>query len=233
MFNFSVSVVIPVFNEALSINELISEVESVILAKVDYLEFVFINDASSDNTEEVLNIIRSQKNNVHFYTNAKNLGQGHSLLIGIQKASHETIITMDGDLQIDPHDIEKLLLLKQFKKLDFVCSKRKKRAEEKFRRHIPSIMGNFLISLIFNTEFTDIGSSLKILHKKDIIHLQPFRNIHRYLSIILAKQKLTYEEFPVNDRYRKHGASKYSFFKFFRVLFEIIELRAYIKELKK
>ena len=129
-----------------------------------------------------------------------------------------------------PIDIEKLIYVKVFNSLDFVTSRRKKRAGAKFINNVPSILGNILISSIFNTDFTDIGSSLKIVQKKDIQDLESFRNIHRYLGIILASKGLRYEEIPVLDRHRQFGESKYSVMKFVKVLSEITYLKRYIQK---
>lgn len=232
MFDHSISIVIPVLNEANNVEELVSEIGNFLGPKVEEIEFVFVDDGSQDNTIDIVESLKGNFN-IKLIANRTNMGQGKALLKGMKAASHDVIITMDGDLQVDPRDIEAMLVLKDLKNPDFICSRRKKRAEDPFKRHFPSILGNFLLSVIFNTDFTDVGSSLKLIPRSEIQDLNSLKNIHRYLNIILFYKGLSYEELAVSDRKRKYGVSHYGYSKFLRVLFEILELKIYLKDLKK
>ena len=232
MLNFNVSVIIPVFNEAKNISPLVVELDQKLKHIVQAFEIVIVNDGSSDNTQEVVNNLK-KSHNITYLENKENLGQGRTILKGMKIAANNILITMDGDLQVEPNDIETMLWVKQKRNLDFVCSKRKKRAGDPYRRHIPSVLGNFLISILFNSDFSDIGSSLKVLEKSAVENLKPFKNIHRYLNVILERKGLSYVEIPVTDRKRLYGKSNYNFTKFFEVLIELIYLKIYIRKLVK
>ena len=226
----NLSLVIPIHNEALGLTELIEEINEVLASKLDNLEYVLVDDGSTDNTQDLVEDLKG-KYQIKYLRNLKNCGQGLALMRGIKSSSQKYIMITDGDLQVCPKDMLKVINYFEVSDVDFICTKRKKRTDEPFKGHLLSALGNFIISLFFNTDFSDICSPIKLIAKADISDLKPFKNIHRYINIILYKKNLRFEEVTISFRSRKHGRSHYSLLKFIRVLWEILYLNRYMKQI--
>ena len=223
---YSISIVIPVHNEEGNITPLIEDIQLACANTFDQYEILFINDNSSDNT---LNLIKqSPYSNVKVISNKEQQGQGRCVYSGIHNAKYESILIIDGDRQYDVYDIPKIFNLFTSPDIDFVCTRRSDRKDDHLTKNLPSKAGNFLISILFKTSFSDIGSSLKIAPKKNLVKIPYTRNFHRYINIFLYHQNLSFAELPVQHRKRVYGKSNYSAFKFIQV---ILELRTIKKSL--
>lgn len=110
---YSISVVIPVYNGAATLPDLIERLGTVLPVITSKFEVLLINDGSKDNSWEV---IKDQSEAYHWVYGLdllRNYGQHGALLAGIREARHDLIVTMDDDLQHPPEEIPKLI-----KKLD-------------------------------------------------------------------------------------------------------------------
>ena len=101
------SIVIPIYNEEGNIDKLLKEIDNQKDLKFIY-EFICVNDASSDKSLEVIKQLKL-KTKITFFSHQDNLGQSRALLTGIKNSNYNNIITIDGDGQNDPKDINKLL----------------------------------------------------------------------------------------------------------------------------
>ena len=99
------SVIIPCYNESKNIFKLVKELKDNLSQEI--YEIVIIDDKSNDESFEVYK--RLEMNNIKIYYNEKNMGQSFSLYKGIQLAKYDTIITIDGDGQNDPKDLNKII----------------------------------------------------------------------------------------------------------------------------
>ncbi len=231
----SISIVIPVHNEEGNIIPLIDEIQIACKGLVEEFEILFINDSSTDNTLKLIK--QSPFKNITVISNKKKLGQGRSVFLGIHQAKFESVVIIDGDRQYDASEIPKIVQLFKSPEIDFVCTRRSERKDDNLTKNLPSKAGNFLISILFKTSFSDIGSSLKIAYKKNLVKIPFIDNFHRYINIFLYHQNLNYVELPVQHKQRVYGKSNYSAFKFIQVILELRKVKKYlnlmIKELVK
>ena len=102
------SIIIPVFNEERSIHQLFSEIESAVDGVIKY-EIIFINDGSTDNTLFSIKEVMLKNKDVKLVDLNKNYGKSIALQEGFNYSTGDIIITMDGDLQDDPEEINKLI----------------------------------------------------------------------------------------------------------------------------
>jgi glycosyltransferase involved in cell wall biosynthesis len=105
----SISVVVPVFNGASSLPELVDRLSAVLRERGDRYEVILVNDASTDESWKVIEALVDERPKVRGINLARNFGQHSALLAGIRSARHDVIVTMDDDLQHPPEEIPKLL----------------------------------------------------------------------------------------------------------------------------
>ena len=135
------SVVVCVYNEELNVKPLVQQISDA-LQGYDY-EIIYVDDGSTDNTVKNLKAIPHP--NLKVVEFRKNYGQSLALMAGIDYATGDFIITMDGDLQNDPSDIPMMLKTLQEGDWDLVVGLRKKRQDGMFLRKIPSKIANWII----------------------------------------------------------------------------------------
>ena len=104
----SFSIVVPVYNESENVKNLINEIYLQEFKTFNF-EVLFINDGSTDQTLEILKLVSIPS--LKIINNDKNYGQSYSIFKGVRNTKYNTIVTMDGDGQNDPKDIQKLLEL--------------------------------------------------------------------------------------------------------------------------
>src|SRR5262245_61312142 len=103
------SVVVPCHNEEDSAQELYRRLSEVMTGRYEPVEFIFVDDHSTDATPQILRQIAEQDDRVVVIRLKRNYGQTVALAAGFDYAEGETIISMDGDLQHDPSDIPTLV----------------------------------------------------------------------------------------------------------------------------
>jgi glycosyltransferase involved in cell wall biosynthesis len=140
----SVSIVVPVYEEAESLPELYSSLKGVMDGLDIPYEIIFVDDGSKDSSLEILEGIQARDDKVVVLSFRRNFGQTAALAAGFDYAKGDVVVTMDADLQNDPADIPGLL--EKIKDYDVVSGWRKDRKDPFFSRKLPSIIANWLIS---------------------------------------------------------------------------------------
>jgi len=227
----SFSVVIPFFNEEYNAEILLEEIDLNLKEIYKNYEIILINDASTDNTYDVLKNIHKKNNKVKIINNIRNLGQSYSLLKGIKESKYDTIMTIDGDGQNNPIDMP-ILLSQYFEnpKVDLVSGIRIKR-KDNFIKKISSKIANKVRKFILNDDCDDTGCSLKVFNKKIFLKFTSFKGLHRFLPALFKGYKCKVLFIPVDHRERKYGKSNYGIIK--RLIFGCIDIIRVLFILKK
>ena len=215
-----ISVVVPVYNEEENVDELYEKLTGVIH---DSVEFIFVDDGSSDSTFERLRAISVKDNRVRVIRFRRNFGQTAALSAGIDHARGEIIIPMDGDLQNDPADVPRLLA-KIDEGYDVVSGWRKNR-QDNFRRRLPSQIANRLISWISGVHLHDYGCSLKAYRKDVLENVRLYGEMHRFVPIYASWQGARVTELPVMHHPRTRGKSKYGLERTVKVVLDMIVVK--------
>tara|TARA_B100001057_G_scaffold500414_1_gene615340 strand:+ start:79 stop:768 length:690 start_codon:yes stop_codon:yes gene_type:complete len=221
------SIVIPLFNEAENIIPLLDEIKSN-LSNIENYEIVLIDDASVDLT---INKIKSTEDKkIKIIKNKKNEGQSYSIHKGIKNSNYNIIITLDGDGQNDPADIN--YLLKNYlsnEDIYLVGGLRKNRKDTKIKI-VSSRIANFIRRKILNDGCNDTGCSLKVFDKNIFLSFPYFDGMHRFLPALFKGYNYKTKFIPVNHRKRKHGESKYGTMnRLFKGVRDILKVRKIIK----
>mgnify|MGYP006089969463 CR=1 FL=1 len=221
----NVSIIIPVFNEAESIEKLIKKLSVLIEKEKNIIwEILLIDDGSIDNTFAVVQNKIIDINNINIISLNRNYGQTAAISAGIDKASGDILVTMDADLQNDPLDIP-ALINKLNEGYAVVSGWRKDRKDKWLTRVLPSKLANWLISKISGVNLHDYGCTLKAYRKEAIKDIKLYGEMHRFIPIYISWQGGKIAEIPVRHHERQYGSSKYGLMRTFSVIADLIFLK--------
>ena len=216
-----ISVIIPVYNEVESINELHKQI---VKALEDYstYEIIFIDDGSSDGSVEIIKKMCELDNSIQLIQFHRNYGKSAALAEGFKHANGNYIITMDADLQDDPNEI-KNLVNKLEEGFDVVSGWKKDRKDPLSKR-LPSKLFNFVTRLFTGVHIHDFNCGLKIYRKAVVKTLELYGGRHRYIPAMAGQKKFKVTEIIVNHRPRIYGETKYGGSRLFHGLFDLISI---------
>ena len=207
----TVSVVVPVKDEAENVAGLAREIRAALASEPDH-EIIFVDDGSADATAQELRKLKNEIAHFRPLRHARNLGQSRAIRTGVAAAKGEWIVTLDGDGQNDPADIPKLLaLLRSDRTLGLVSGVRVKR-QDKMSRKLASRVGNGLRQALLKDGAADTGCGLKAFRRDAFLELPYFDHIHRYLIALVRREGWNVAFVPVHHRARRAGRSKYTNF---------------------
>jgi glycosyltransferase involved in cell wall biosynthesis len=224
-----ISIVITLHNEEENISPLLSCID-VALDGFDY-EIVLVDDGSTDNTVQVIKDFEHRR--VKLLILSRNYGQTPAMAAGIEAASGDYIVTMDGDLQNDPADIRPMLKKLVSENWDIVAGYRKNRNDAFLGRTMPSLIANRIIRALTGVQIRDYGCSLKVFRKEAAKNLDLYGELHRFIPVLASLQGLRITDIDVNHRPRKFGKSKYGLGRTFRVLSDLLLLLFFQKYFKR
>ncbi|MGC8763696.1 MAG: glycosyltransferase family 2 protein [Acidobacteriota bacterium] len=204
-----VSVVVPVYNEEENLPVLLREIRETLDPLGRPYEVVFVDDGSRDRSLEVLKGLLPENPMVRVVVFEKNAGQTAAMDAGLRAARGEILVTLDADLQNDPHDIP--LLLQEIGRFDVVVGYRAVRQDSLVKR-ITSKVGNGARNWLTKEQIRDTGCSLKAFRREAVARLKLFKGMHRFLPTLCKMEGFTVTEVKVNHRPRVHGKTKYGVF---------------------
>lgn len=167
------SIIIPAYNEASTINAILEKIETVELSNGIEKEVIIVNDSSTDNTEEIIKDYISKNNlNISYYQHPINKGKGAALHTGIKNATGEYLIIQDADLEYDPNEYNDLLKPVLLGVADVVYGSRFMGSKPHRILFFWHTIGNkfltFLSNMFTNLNLTDMETCYK-LFKTEII----------------------------------------------------------------
>ena len=216
-----ISVIIPVYNEVESINELYNQLTKALEDYIPY-EIIFIDDGSSDDSAEIIKKICELNNSTNLIQFHRNYGKSAALAEGFKYANGNYIVTMDADLQDDPSEI-KNLVNKLEEGFDLVSGWKKDRKDPLSKR-LPSKLFNFVTRLFTGVHIHDFNCGLKIYRKAVVKTLELYGGRHRYIPAMAGQKKFKVTEIIVNHRPRIYGETKYGGSRLFHGLFDLISI---------
>ena len=199
------SIVIPLYNEADNINQLNSELLNAINDSNNNNEFeiIYVEDGSSDKTLDHLKKLNNKIKTI-IVKNDSNLAQSKSILNGIEVSNFNNIILLDGDLQNDPKDINKMIEIYNNKENILVHGFRKNRNDPYLTKILPSKIANFIVRKFTNSKILDHGCSLKIFDKRMIDTNDFFGDFHNFEFLFSGHKFLCLKKKDLNNTYRKN-----------------------------
>jgi len=213
------SVILPVFNEAHNLKELLPALFQSLEGLALSYEVLVVDDGSTDQTAEIVQ--QQARPQLRLIQLRRNAGQTAALMAGIRFSKGDILITMDGDCQNDPSDIPKLLA-KLDEGYDLVSGWRQQRKDAALKRNLPSSMANRLISAVSGIHLHDYGCTLKAYRRQALQGVQLYGEMHRFIPIYAYWNGARVTEIPVKHHARRHGISNYSLIRIPKVLFDLL-----------
>jgi glycosyltransferase involved in cell wall biosynthesis len=218
------SIIIPIRNEAPSLEELHSELTETLTRWGRSYEILAIDDGSTDDSFAILAELQTVDPHLRVIRFRRNFGQTAAFAAGFDHARGRLIVTADADGQNDPRDIPKMVELIE-RGHDIVCGWRKDRKDSFLSRQLPSMIANSLISVVTGVHLHDYGCSLKVFRAEVVKSLHIYGEMHRFLPAIASEQGVSIAEMVVNHRPRKHGHSHYGIGRTIRVTLDLLTLK--------
>jgi dolichol-phosphate mannosyltransferase len=215
-----ISIVIPAFNEAQSLGLLIGEINAVATKDSLELEFIIVDDGSSDNTWETIMQMASEDQRIHGVRFRKNFGKAAALDAGFRASRGEFVITLDADLQDDPQEIPRLLEKMQ-EGIDVVSGWKKIR-HDPWDKVIPSRVFNWLTRFTTGTKLHDINCGLKGYRQEVLKEVHLYGGMHRFVPVLAAARGFRIDEIVISHRPRRYGKSKYGSKRMLKGLLDLI-----------
>jgi glycosyltransferase involved in cell wall biosynthesis len=228
----TISVVIPFYNEGANVDRLVQELQEAMSSSPWPWQAVLVDDGSDDDTLPHLEATRARYgDHLTVVSLQRNFGQTAATQAGIDTASGDLIVTLDGDGQNDPEDILPLARRLVKEELDLVVGWRKQRRDRLLFRRIPSILANRLIGQVTGVRIHDYGCSLKVYRASVLRGVRLYGEMHRFIPAWFAASTSPKRiaEDVVNHRPRVAGKSKYGISRTFRVLLDLLSVHFFMR----
>jgi glycosyltransferase involved in cell wall biosynthesis len=200
------SVIIPVYNEAKTVRQILEKINSVDIDK----EIIVVDDGSSDGTEKILRDIKY--NNLKIIHHSSNRGKGAAFLTGLFHAQGDFVIIQDADLEYDPNDYLKLMGVIKENNADIVLGARfKKGYHGLFIHRFGNRLLTGLLNLLFDLKLNDCFTCYK-LFRRDTINLLNLKEqsftIETEIVAKAAKKGFRIVEVPISYYPRPYSEGK-------------------------
>ena len=219
------SVIIPVFNEEETIDELQEALHKNLKDLDRSWEVIFVDDGSRDSSPDKLEkIVDEDPEHFLLICLRRNFGQTAAIAAGIDHASGNIIILMDADMQNDPADIP-ALLEKIDEGYDVVSGWRIQRKDKFFTRTLPSRIANGLISWVTNVKLHDYGCTLKAYRREVLTGFRLYGEMHRFIPAYAGYVGARIIEVPVKHHPRRFGKTNYGLERTLKVILDLLTVK--------
>ena len=221
----SLSIVVPIYNEALNIPILYERLTDVLTRMGNSYEVICVDDGSKDSSFAALTEIAQKDSRIKVIHFRHNFGQTAAIAAGIEVSSGDIVILIDSDLENDPEDIKTIVDM-MGEGYDVVSGWRKDRWKGEFvTRKIPSLAANLLISKVTGVKLNDFGCTLKGYRRDIIKNIILYGEMHRFIPAYAKRHGARIGEVEVRFAPRIHGKSNYGFSRVLRVLPDLLLLK--------
>ncbi|MBQ5402051.1 MAG: glycosyltransferase family 2 protein [Bacteroidales bacterium] len=204
------SIVISLFNEAESLDELLERIHAELSEKQLKYEVIMVDDGSTDGSWEKICALKQTYGNVRGIRFRRNYGKSAALYCGFEAAEGDIVVTMDADLQDDPAEIPEMMRMIREEGYDLVSGWKKKRYDNALTKNIPSKIYNWAARKVTGIKLHDMNCGLKAYRKDVVKDIEVYGEMHRFIPY-LAKNA-GYEK--IGEKVVKHQARKYGVSKF-------------------
>lgn len=228
-----ISVVVPLYNEAESLPELMAWIERVMEENEFTYEVIMVDDGSNDRSWEVIERLASRNERVRGIKFRRNYGKSAALHCGFEDARGDVVITMDADMQDSPDEIPALYRMIVEEDYDMVSGWKRKRYDP-LSKTLPTKLFNATARLFSGIRLHDFNCGLKAYRQVVVKNIEVYGEMHRYIPI-LAKQAgfSRIGEKVVQHRARKYGVTKFGLNRFMNGMLDLLSVTFITRFAKK
>jgi len=201
------SVLVPLFNELESLDQLYAEITSTCERTVRSFEIVFVDDGSNDGSAEAIDRLAASDSRVVVIHLRRNFGKSPALAAGFERVRGEIVITMDADLQDDPAMIPAFVA--RIRAGADLVSGWKQRRHDPWDKTMPSLVFNTIVRRLSKVDLRDFNCGFKAYRSECVKELRVYGGFHRFLPLFAQDRGFKIEELVVQHRARQHGHSKF------------------------
>ena len=204
-----ISVVVPLYNEAESLPELVAWIDRVARENSLSYEIIMVDDGSSDSSWAVIEELRKQNEAIRAISFMRNYGKSAALYCGFEMAQGDVVFTMDADLQDSPDEIPEMRRMILEEGYDLVSGWKRKRYDPIGKRW-PSKFFNLTARIMSGIRLHDFNCGLKAYRRKVVKAVEVYGEMHRYIPILAKNAGFKrIGEKVVEHHERKYGHSKF------------------------
>ena len=217
------SLVIPVFNEKDSLEPLIAEIAEVASTNRLRIEVIFVDDGSTDGSWATIERIAAADERVKAIRFRRNFGKAAALAAGFKRAAGQSVMTLDADLQDDPHEIPRFLA--ELRNGLDVVSGWKKLRHDPWHKVWPSRVFNGMVGAVTGVRLHDHNCGMKAYRAEALREVRLYGELHRFVPVLAAARGFKVGELVINHRERKFGHSKYGFRRFAKGFLDLLTVK--------
>ncbi len=220
-----ISVIVPLYNEEESLEELLQRIHESLDAAGLSFEVIFVNDGSSDNSWSVIERLSCSDSAVHGICFRRNYGKSAALYCGFEAAQGDVVITMDADLQDDPKEVPELYRMIKEEGYDLVSGWKKKRYDNAIMKNLPSKLYNATARKVTGIKLHDMNCGLKAYRNEVVKSIEVYGEMHRYIPYLAKNAGFgRIGEKVVQHHKRKFGKSKFGLERFVNGYLDLLSL---------
>ncbi len=214
------STVIPVYNEAESLEALHEELSGVAEEHGYQLDIVFVDDGSTDESWDMIERLAEKDSRIRGIRFRRNFGKAAALSAGFEAARGEIVFTLDADLQDDPSEMPRFL--EEMENGHDVVSGWKKVRHDPIHKTLPSKIFNGLVSWTTGVKLHDHNCGFKCYRREIFDEVRLYGELHRFVPVLANARGWKVGEVVVNHRARQYGQSKYGFRRFVKGFLDLM-----------
>jgi len=217
------SLVIPVYNEADSLPQLFKELNDVAQANHYDLDVIFVDDGSTDTSWKTISDLAASDPRVRGIRFRRNFGKAAALNAGFKVVRGDMVMTLDADLQDDPHEIPKFLE-KMASGFDVVSGWKRVR-HDPWHKVGPSRIFNALVSWLTGVTLHDHNCGMKCYRREVLSEVRLYGELHRFVPVLAAAKGFRVGELVIQHRPRQHGYSKFGVERFVKGFLDLLTVK--------
>lgn len=204
---FTVSVVVPLFNERAALDELYARLTAVLDVVAITYEIIFVDDGSKDDSLPRLKEFRASNRSVRYIRFRRNFGKSAALAAGFRYARYSIIVTIDADLQDIPEQLP-LMLTKLDEGYDLVCGWRHNR-RDRLSKRMASRIYNVVTGMLTGVRLHDLNCGFKCIRREVLDEVMVYGERHRFIPVLASYRGFRLGEVKIDHAPRAHGSSRY------------------------
>lgn len=218
-----VSIIVPIYNEERSIQEMVERVEATFnpLKEGYQYEIIFINDNSSDGSLPLIKSYAQRDDKIKYISFSRNFGHQTAVYAGIEKCKGDVAIIIDGDLQ-DPPEVIVNLLEKHKEGCKIVNAKRTSRKGENGLKKITAKIFYRFLSLVTSFEIPVDTGDFRLIDKQVIYYLKQMPEQNRYIRGQISWIGFKQADVWYQRDARKYGKTSYTYKKMFNLALDAV-----------